>query len=489
MISMSKVQSIREMRRNGESVSVISRKLDVSRDTVYKYLQKDDFSPVMPTPSKSKSIMDEYRPFIEGYLDEDERNWHKQRHTAKRIFERLRDEHGCQACESTVRHYVAKMRSERLGTKEQYLTLVWAPGEAQVDFGEADFYLNGVRQRLLFLVVSFPFSNVGIAQVFRSQCAECVCQGLKNVFEYLGGVPLRLVFDNATGVGRKVSDSFRTTKLFGAFASHYGFSFSFCNPDSGHEKSNVERKVGYLRSNLFVPLPNLTSLSSYNKHLPDRCMALSKDKRHWLKGEDEIQLFIEDQFALLGLPAKPFEVISYLEPKTDKQGRFRLEEVHVYSASPELAQTRVIVGITADKVQVFDRQGTFIVEHERQFGKTPTDSEEPAKQLALLCRKTNAWQNSQVRSSLPETLRNHMDTLAKQDLKAELRVMRNQTAISGYAATVEAMSTALAGTGRIDEAGVALSAARATSEIVTYEDDVDLGVYDAAFASMGGGAR
>ena len=489
MISMSKVQSIREMRREGESVTAISKKLEVSRDTVYKYLKADDFSPTMPVPSKSKSMMDEYRPFIEGYLDEDEHNWRKQRHTAKRIFERLRDEHGCIASESTVRHYVAKVRAERPGSREQYLTLAWAPGEAQVDFGEADFYLNGLRLRLFYLVVSFPFSNVGIAQLFRSQCAECVCQGLKNVFEYLGGVPARLVFDNATGIGRKTSDSFRTTKLFGAFAAHYGFSFSFCNPDSGNEKSNVERKVGYLRSNLFVPVPNLTSIDAYNKRLPDRCMALSEGKQHWLRGEDEAQLFVEDQFALSGLPARPFEVVSYLEPKTDKQGRFRLDEVHVYSTSPEFSQTRVIVGLTASAVRVFDRQGTLIVEHERAFGDVPTDSENPGKQLALLCRKANAWQNSQVRASLPETLREHMDALSKRDLKAELRVMHKQASASGYTATVDAMEAALAGTGRIDEAGVALAAARAASGIITCEDEVDLGVYDVAFAAMGGGAR
>ena len=105
-ISMSKIQTIRQMKREGETVAGISRKVGVSRDTVYKYLAKDDFSPEMPTRKPAKSIMDEYRAIIEGYLKEDARNWRKQRHTAKRIYERLRDEHGCEASESTVRHYV-----------------------------------------------------------------------------------------------------------------------------------------------------------------------------------------------------------------------------------------------------------------------------------------------------------------------------------------------------------------------------------------------
>ena len=401
---MSKAQSIREMRREGETITAISQKLGVSRDTVYKYLGKDDFSPEPPASAGGASIMDQYRRVIEGYLEEDSRNWRKQRHTGRKIYERLRDEHGCEASESTVRHYVAKVKRERGEQKSQFLTLVWHPGEAQVDFGEADFYVMGMRRRLYFMAVSFPYSNVGLAQLFPGQNAECVCQGLKNVFEYLGGVPLRLVFDNATGVGRKVSDTFRTTDMFGAFAAHYGFSFSFCNPNSGHEKGNVERKVCFIRNSLFVPVPVVTSVESYNRHLPDRCMALSKDRAHWLKGEPEDRLFVEDQFALSGLPAEPFEVVKYVEPKTDKQGRFRLDGVHTYSTAPSLASTRVVVGVTAHKVKVYDAAGALVCEHARAYGDAPTDSEEPASQLALLCTRTNAWMNSQVRASLPEAL-------------------------------------------------------------------------------------
>ncbi len=395
MISMSKAQSIREMRREGETITAISQKLGVSRDTVYKYLGKDDFSPEPPASAGRASVMDQYRRIIEGYLEEDSRNWRKQRHTGRKIYERLRDEHGCEASESTVRHYATKVRRERGGQKSQFLTPVWHPGEAQVDFGEADFYVMGVRRRLYFMAVSFPYSNVGLAQLF--------------------------------------------------------------------------------------PVPVVTSVESYNRHLPDRCMALSKDRAHWLKGEPE------DRFALSGLPAKPFDVVRYVEPKTDRQGRFRLDGVHAYSTAPSLACERIVVGVTAHKVKAHDAAGALVCEHARAYGGAPTDSEEPASQLALPCTRPNAWANSHVRASLPEALRAHMDSLPKSELRAELRVMRNQAASSGYGATVDAMSASLAGTGRIDEAGVALAAARAASGTVAYEDRVDLGAYDAAFASIGGG--
>ena len=104
MISMSQVVTIRQLRKCGESIASISRITGVSRDTVYKYLALDDLSPKMPVKRPGSSMMDQYRSVIEGWLDEDARSWRKQRHTAARIHARLRDECGCEASESTVRH-------------------------------------------------------------------------------------------------------------------------------------------------------------------------------------------------------------------------------------------------------------------------------------------------------------------------------------------------------------------------------------------------
>ena len=106
MISMSKAYSIRQLRMEGDSIAEISRKLEVSRDTVYKYLAMEDLSQRPPAPRAKASVLDRYRPLIESWLDEDERNWRKQRHTARRIWARLRDEAGADVAESTVRNYV-----------------------------------------------------------------------------------------------------------------------------------------------------------------------------------------------------------------------------------------------------------------------------------------------------------------------------------------------------------------------------------------------
>lgn len=477
---MSKVNCIRQMRREGESISSIAESLDVSRDTVYKYARKEDFSPAMPVDAPTKpSKLDPYKPIIDQWLDDDERNWHKQRHTARRIWQRLRDEFSADISEITVSRYVKKERCRRRGSRDQFLDLVWAPGEAQADFGEADFYLRGVRTRLSFFVLTFPYSNVGLAQVLPGQNAECVCEGLKRIFDHIGGVPRRIVFDNATGVGRRVGDAVRTTKLFGAFAAHHDFDFAFCNPNAGHEKGNVENKVGAIRRTLMVPIPQVSDITAYNTRLLERCLELA-GKPHYRKGEPEIQLFVEDRFAMTGLPGNPFEVARYERPKADKQGKVHLDGPHLYSTDPSLAGSELVVALGATTVRIHDAHGTFICEHPRAYGKTPTDTTDPASQLALLCQRSGAWANSQVRADLSDDLREHMDSLGADDLRAELRVMRDEAAQSGWSATLQAVEMAYSATSRLDAASVAVGAARLGSGRIDYDEPVDLDVYDAA---------
>ena len=210
--------------------------------------------------------------------------------------------------------------------------------------------MRGARTRLSYFVLTFPYSNVGIAQLLPGENAECVCEGLRRIFEYVGGVPSRIVFDNAAGIGRKVGDGVRTTELFAAYAAHYGFDYSFCNPNSGNETGNVENKVGFIRRNLLVPVPQVWNVASYNEKLPGLCMGLS-DKDHWLRGEPECQLFVEDRFAMPGLPPKPFSAVRYTDARTDKLGKVTLDGHHLYSTAPEYARQTVHVALSAFEVE------------------------------------------------------------------------------------------------------------------------------------------
>lgn len=147
MLDMPTIQSIRSSRAKGETPKEISEHERVSIPTVRKYLsmEDEDFSPKAPAAKERASVLDPYKEIIEGYLDEDEKNWHKHRHTAKRIHDRLVEEHGARVGYTTAQLYVKKRRAARKAPKDTFLKLVWAPGEAQVDFGEADFFVYGQK--------------------------------------------------------------------------------------------------------------------------------------------------------------------------------------------------------------------------------------------------------------------------------------------------------------------------------------------------------
>ena len=486
MIDMPTINSIRQQRRDGCSVAEIARRNGVSRDTVYKYLKRDDFSPTPPAKKKRPSKLDPYKPLIRQWIEDDSANWRKQRHTAKRIWQRLVEECGADVSASTVGRYVKTLREENRAASERFLDLAWEPGEAQADFGEADFYVMGVRKRLSYFVLTFPYSNVGLAQVFPGENAECVCQALKGIFSYIGGVPKRIVFDNAAGVGRRTADKVRTTELFGRFAAHYGFAYAFCNPASGHEKGSVENKVGFIRRSLFVPVPQVTNMEAFNRNLLGKCMAISRKDR-WVKGEPEDRLFVEDRFALSGLPAKPFEAVRYVTARADKKGKVRADGPHFYSTDPAFSGCEMLLELGADKLRAFDGAGAFVCEHARAYGDAPTDTTDPGSQLHLLCLKPAGWRSSRVRAALSEEVRSWMDGLGRDELKGELRLLRDETARSGWEATRQAVELAYGSTGRVDRASVAVGAARIASgaEAIAYDEPVDLSGYDAVFLGKG----
>lgn len=488
MIDMPTIESIHSRRARGDSIAEIARAEGISEPTVRKYLKMDDFSPKFPARKQRFSILDPYKDTIERWLDEDANTWHKQQHTAKKIYERLVRECGAQVGYTTVQAYVKQQKEERRLAADQFLKLEWEPGEAQVDFGQAEMSELGVRQMKHYLVMDFPYSNVGPAQVFDGENAECVCQGLKNIFEYVGGVPRRLVFDNAAGIGRKMADCVRTSELFARFALHYGFAYSFCNPYSGHEKGAVENKVGATRRDLFVPLPRFENIHTYNKRLLDRCMARS-EKAHYAKGEPEIQLFVEDSFALLPLPEKDFDVVSYETMKTDKYGRVCLDGRHRYSSDPSLGLGKVVVGKAAFEVRIYTLDGTLVATHRRAYGATPTDSEDPLSQLGLLCLKPNGWQNSVVRHSLPGALRQAIDCLDKPARASALRALRDISAEMGYKHAVAGMLASVESLGQIDVASSEIMARALADErgCIVYDEEVGLGDYDVAFSAVGGG--
>ena len=157
MLKMSQVNYIRDLSNSGYRIAEISKKLKLDRKTVRKYLNQEDFSPTPPVKHPVPSKLDPYKPKILEWLAEDQHVWQKQQHTAKRILDRLREEEGFDGSYSIVQRYVKSVRHAQQARATQ--ELVWEPGSAQVDFGEADFNVNGLCRRMKYLTVSFPYSK------------------------------------------------------------------------------------------------------------------------------------------------------------------------------------------------------------------------------------------------------------------------------------------------------------------------------------------
>ncbi|WP_281884147.1 IS21 family transposase [Paenibacillus sp. YYML68] len=332
---MSQIETIKDLQAQGLGPVAIAERLNITRKTVSKYMALDEFE---QGPKESHvelpSKLDPFKPLIQQWLAEDRKHRYKQRHTAMRIHKRLTAE--CEDYDASyplVQRYVKRLREYR--HKEGTLELIWQPGEAQVDFGEADFMdASGKKRMYKFLCVSFPYSNAGYVQLFGGETAECVAHGLQDLFHRIGGVPTRLIFDNASGVGRRVSDNVRMAEVFLRFKAHYGFQITFCNPYSGHEKGNVENKVGYMRRNLFVPLPTVTDVQEFNRELLERCEA-DWQREHYKKSMPIHLLFEDDKKAFLYLPKTQFNACRYTRVKTDGYGKFLVDGKHFYSSSPD----------------------------------------------------------------------------------------------------------------------------------------------------------
>ena len=265
-------------------------------------------------------------------------------------------------------------------------------------------------------LTSFPHSNGGFVQTFGGETAECVCQGLEDIFDHIGEVPRRIVFDNAGGVGRRVWDKVSLNDLFLRFKCHRGFSVSFCNPEAGHEKGHVENKVGYVRRNFFVPMPEVADLESWNRELLRKAEE-DFDRPHYKKGLTIRELWAEERRHLSPLPERPFVVERQEKAQTNGDGKFCLDGRHWYSSAPEHAEETLTVGLRAHTVVVYRPDGSALAVHRRSFGDVRTDTADHATSLETLLRRPRAWPNSPFRAGLSETLRESLDALDRPDLR------------------------------------------------------------------------
>ena len=238
----------------GLSQREAARRFGIHRSTVRKMLTFSVPPGYRRTKPPSRPKLEAFTAIIDAILEADRASPPKQRHTAKRIHERLRAEHGFAGGYTTVKDYVRERRQRR---REVFVPLAHPPGHAQVDFGEAVAVIGGVQQKIHFFCLDLPHSDGGFVKAYPAERLEAFLDGHNAAFAFLGGVPRSILYDNTRlAVARILGDGQRQrTRAFAELQSHYLFLDRFGRPGKGNDKGKVEGLVGYARRNFLVPLP------------------------------------------------------------------------------------------------------------------------------------------------------------------------------------------------------------------------------------------
>jgi excisionase family DNA binding protein len=357
---------VRRMHFHGDmSVREIARRTGFHRKTVRKMIAQGAPPEHQSKGQRRRRKLDPFVPIIDEILRRDKRSKPKQRHTAKRVFDRLRDEWGYTGGLTAVREHVAEARSR---ARDAHVPLEFGPGEAQVDWGEADLEEDGVTVKGHMFVMTLHFSDARFVACFPRETREFFLEGHLRAFEFFGGVPRRIVYDNLKAAVIKIGPGRQRTPnaVFARFCNHHLFEADFCNVRRGNEKGHVENGVGWGRRNLFVPIPDLTDWESFNHDLADGCRRIWANR---LRGHDKTiaERLDEERQHLLPVPLSPavFGQVAQTTVSTLCLVRF---DTNDYSVPCALAHHRVSVHADVGRVRIFC-QGLCVAEHTRCHGR------------------------------------------------------------------------------------------------------------------------
>ena len=361
---------------------------NISWHTLTKILSHEEPPGYRQKQARPKPKIEAFEPIIAEILKADQQAPRKQRHSAKRIFERLRDEHDFTGGYTIVKDAVRRWKQSQ---KEVFLPLVHKPGEAQMDWGFAKVQLRGQTEpiQVAIFVMTLPYSGTVFCQVFHRECTESFQEGHVRAFEFFGGVPNRISYDNSKVAIAKILGSRERalTREFLRLQSHYLFAEHFCLVRRPNEKGHVERLVEYARSNFLVPVPVVDSLEELNEQLLIRCQADLENQSRG-KSANKRLLLEEECSSFLPLPARAFEARRLTQASVSSQSLVRFDR-NSYSVPTKYAHRKVTVVATVDEVRfVF---GDRLIARHRRCWKKEQFFYQPVHYLSLLERKPGGF--------------------------------------------------------------------------------------------------
>ncbi|GAB6180350.1 IS21 family transposase [Desulfotomaculum defluvii] len=391
MLKMVDIEYIRKKHFiEGWSIRKISRNLNVARQTVRKALQSSDIPKYNLSQNKPCPVMDPYKNIIREWLEFDKTQPPKQRHTARRIFNRLCEEFDFTGSESSVRRFI---QLERNTTKEVFVPLTADWGEqAQVDWGRAKVYINDRLTEVCLFCLRLKASLVPFVWASPTEKLEAFLEGHRLAFEWLGGVPETIVYDNPkTAVTKILKGPYRVEHtMLSSLRAHYLFDSEFCTPSRANQKGTVENLVKYVRRNAMVPLPRVNSLEELNQKLISWCEKQRQtNAKNW-----ELE-----RLELRPLPASPFRCCKTNVVKANSLLLFQFER-NYYSVPMDCGHKRLRVEAFVDKLEVYD-SNKLVAIHNRSY-KRGEKVMELEHYLPVIARKPRAAKNALVVRKLPE---------------------------------------------------------------------------------------
>jgi transposase len=369
----------------GVSRREVARRLGISRDSVAKMCRYAAPPGYVRTKPVARPKLDPLVGVIDAILEADETAPVKQRHTAKRIWQRLRDEHGFTGGYTIVKDYVRQVRVRR---REVFVPLAHPPGHAQIDFGQAIGIIGGRRVKLHLFCMHLPHSDASFVKSYPSETTEALLDGLASGFAFFGSVPQSVLLDNMKlAVVRIRPDGTRErTAAFTRAVSHFVFQDRYGRPGRGNDKGKVEALVKYAQRSLLTPVPSASSFADLNADLERQCLA-RLGETSGRQREPIGERLLADLAAFRSLPARLFEACDMRPGRVSSMALVRYRNVD-YSVPTAHAHTTVLVKGFVETV-VIVAEGAEIARHRRSYdaGDMVCD---PRHFLALIERKPGA---------------------------------------------------------------------------------------------------
>jgi len=377
----------RDNKLNGKSQRTLSREYGVSRHTISNAIENPYAPRYSPRRHQPFPKLGKFKGVICQWLEEDRSRHRKQRHTAKRVYERLVEEYDFDGGESTVRRYVSRKKKEMgLGGKEVFIPVDHQPGgECQVDWCEALIKIQGVIRKIHLFLMWLSYSGKVFAKAYPVEKQECFFDGIREGFEYFGGVPTQVRLDNLkSAVKRILKGKNRDEQAdFIAFRSHYLFESSFCSPGRGNEKGGVEGSVPYVRHNWFVPYPSVESFDELNAYLFEKCER-ENSRKPSRKSLSIGSLFEQEKPKLLSLPETAYPCCKTESGSVDSYSRVTYL-TNLYSVPVRYGYSSVLIHAYPFEI-VIAKNNRVIARHERLFGRHE-ENLDPRHYVKLLERK------------------------------------------------------------------------------------------------------